>query len=47
MWWLKFKPVTKDERIVENDLDIWNDKDRDDALHYFKYEYFLFTFLGT
>lgn len=46
-WCLRFKSIIKDERLLENDLDAWNDKNRDDALHYFKYEYFLYTFMHT
>jgi len=44
---IKFKPISKDERALALDDDIWNDKVRDDFLHYLKFEYFLFTLLLT
>ena len=46
-WCFKFKSIVKDDRILAADQDVWNDKDRDDALHFYKYEYFLYTFLLT
>ena len=44
---IKFKPISKHEDVADNDDDIWNDKDRDDFLHYLKQEYFLLTYYIT
>lgn len=44
-YFVKFTPISKNEHVESEDKDIWNDKDRDDFLHYLKFEYFLFTFL--
>ena len=41
----KFKPISKDEKVLAANDDIWDDKDRDDYLHYLKYEYFLLTYI--
>jgi len=42
---VKLKSISKNEALLEQDDNVWNDKDTDDFLHYLKYEYFLFSYI--
>jgi hypothetical protein len=37
----------KNEYLLDQDDNIWNDKDSDDFLRYLKYEYFLLAYIGS
>lgn len=44
---MKFKSISKSEKVMESDDNVWNDKDTDDFLRYLKFEYFLFNYILT
>lgn len=43
----KFKSISKNEKLLLLDDNIWNDKSSDDFLRYLKLEYFLFSYITT
>lgn len=44
---MKFKSVAKNEDLLKDDDDVWNDKWSTDFLRYLKLEYYLITYLLT
>lgn len=41
----KYESIFKDQSMLNNDGNIWNDKDSDDFLRYLKQEYFMFVYV--
>lgn len=41
----KFKSVAKDEKIMQMDDNVWNDKNTDDFLRYLKFEFFVLNYM--
>lgn len=41
----KFKSIFKNEELLKDDGNVWNDKDSDDFLRYLKMEYYMFVYL--
>jgi hypothetical protein len=41
----KFKSVAKDEKIMQKDDNVWNDKNTDDFLRYLKFEFFVLNYM--
>lgn len=44
---VKFKPISKNVKLMESDDNIYNDKKTDDFLRYLKSEYFLMAYIIT
>ena len=42
---LKFKSVCKNEKVMQMDDNVWNDKDTDDFLRYLKFEFFVMNYM--
>ena len=43
----KFRPISKNEVLLDMDDNVWNDKNTEDFLRYMKYEYFKLCYFGT
>jgi len=41
----KFKSVSKNDKIMQMDDNVWNDKDTDDFLRYLKFEFFVLNYM--
>lgn len=41
----KFKSIFKNEVLLSNDDNVWNDKDTDDFLRYLKKDYYMFAYM--
>lgn len=42
-FWFKIKSSIKNDEMLENDDNIWNDRKTDDFLRYIKFDYYVFT----